>query len=326
VSALLASFGLLAFASAATAQRNDTLTIGFLITPNNKAGWEAVAANFQRVYPDIRVEITYAANNDSLYQTESTQLAAGNATEVLATTPGCGTPIAICKLAKAGYLTPMVKKPWASKARSVPLVTSYTKYGKLLYGFQPLVAPYGIFTNDTMLKRLGLTVPQTYSQLLDACARAKANGTSAVIIPGGSPTAVTFLIESLALPLVYAKDAHWTGKLKAGKVTFRGSSGWRKAMQRFIDMDDAGCFQPGATGVTSGTAASLLFAQGRGLMYTQTSNNEGAIAASNPDFSYSFHPIPTGARPADTTTFLSLLQSLSVNAHASPRKRAARFI
>ena len=177
-----------AAASAAPAKPSDTVTIGLLITVNSKPGWDLVIPNFERAYPNIKVDVTYAPNNAALYQLELTELAAGNAPELLATNPGCGTPIAICALAKAGHLAPMLNKPWASKNRSLSLLTSYGKFGQALFGFVPQVAPYGIFTNDSLFKQLGLDVPQTYAQLLDVCKKAKAAGTAAMILAGGATT------------------------------------------------------------------------------------------------------------------------------------------
>ena len=58
-------------------------------------------------------------------------------------------------------------------------------------------------------------------------------------------------------------------------------------------------------------------------MFAIASNSEGVIAAANPKFSYSFHRLPSGASPTETTTIISLLQSVSVNAHASARNQAA---
>jgi len=324
--AALVSFGLLTLvvgAGEARPAKSDTVTIGMLITVNSKPGWDAMIANFERAYPNIRVDITYVASTTALYQLETTELAAGNAPELLGTSPGCGTPIAVCVLAKAGYLAGMPNKPWAKRTRSVPQVLAYGKYGPRLLGFVPQVAPFGIFTNDSMFRRLGLKIPQTFSQLLDVCRKAKADGTAALILAGGSATPVTQLIESLAVPLVYAKDKQWTGKLKAGQVTFAGSRGWRQALQHFIDMNDAGCFQPGTTGVSSGTVAATLFAQGQGLMFPLTSNNEGTISAAMPQFTYSFHRFPSGTSSTQTTTLISLLQLVSVNAHSSARNQAA---
>ena len=250
VLAIVASafLGLLALgfaASAAPAEANDRLTIRMVITVNSQPGWDVLIPNFERAYPDIHVDVTYATNNPSLYQIETTQLAGGNAPDLLTTNPGCGTPIAICVLARAGHLAPMLKKPWASKERSLPLLTSYGKYGPTLVAFVPQVAPAGVFANDTMFKQLGLKFPETFSQLLDVCRKAKAAGTAAMILAGAATTTAVFLIEGLAVPLVYAKDKQWTGKLKAGTVTFSGSSGWRRALQQFVGMNGAGLLPAG---------------------------------------------------------------------------------
>ena len=319
----LAVIGLLAVGvGTARPDRAATVSLTMLMPVNAKAGWDVLVPNFERVYPNVDVQVVYAPNNAALYQLEATELAAGSAPDLLATSLGCGTPIAVCTLGKAGYLARMVKKPWATK-RSVPLVTSYGKYKHDLVAFIPQIAPQGLFTNDTMFAKLGLTVPQTFTQLLDVCRKAKVAGTSAIVIHGGSATAVTFVIETLALATVYDKDPHWLAKSKARKVTFEGSRGWHLALQRFIDMNAAGCFQPGFTGVSSGTGAAELFAQGRGLMYSNTANNEGSLAGAAPQFTYSFHRFPAGTSATQTTTLISLLQGLSINAHSSARNQAA---
>src|SRR3954463_9146959 len=98
-----------------------------------------VIANFERAYPNIRVEATFAPTTPTLYQLLRTQLAAGNAPDYFVTYPGCGTPISVCVLAKAGHLASMGNKPWALK-RSVPLVTAKDKQGKVLFAFTPIVS------------------------------------------------------------------------------------------------------------------------------------------------------------------------------------------
>jgi raffinose/stachyose/melibiose transport system substrate-binding protein len=319
--------GLVALAAgpaAAPAKRADTVTISILRIVNSKPAWDVLIPNFERAYPNIKVDAAYTPSNTSMYQLEATELAAGNAPDLLSTDPGCGTPVAVCVLGRGGYLAPMVAKPWAKK-RSLPLVTSENKHDGALVAFEPQVGFNGVFTNDSLFSKLGLKVPQTFSQLLDVCRKARAAGTSAVILAGGSGAPVSGLIEGLAVATVYGKDKHWNQKLKAGKVAFAGSSGWHLALRRFIDMNDAGCFQPGATGVTSGNTAAALFAQGRGLMLALTSINKGAIDAASPQFNYSFHRFPGGTSPTETTTYLSLAPEVSVNAHSSAgNQRAAQ--
>ena len=212
----------------------------------------------------------------------------------------------MCVLAKAGYLVPMVEKPWVK--RSLPLVTSLDKYGQGLFAFSPVVTPFGIFTNDDRFKQLGLKIPQTFSQLLLVCQKAKAAGTAAVILPGASQPDVTYLITDLAVATVYGKDKHWAGALRAGKVTFAGTLGWHQALQELIEMNDAGCFQPGAAGTTA-ASANPQFTQGQGLMYPALTGNKGAIDAGNPQFAYSFHAFP-GGTDANQTTNLAPPQRL----------------
>jgi raffinose/stachyose/melibiose transport system substrate-binding protein len=284
------------------------------------AAWRVLIPNFERVYPNIRVSWTDAGGTTQLYQFEASQLVAGNAPDLLQTVPGCGTPISVCALAKAGDLAPLVKKPWVR--RSLRLVTSADKVGSVLYAFSPLVSPVGVFTNDDLFKRLGLKVPGTFSQLLDLCKKAKADGTAALIIAGASAQNVIDLVDDLAVANVYGVDRHWPGELRARRVSFGGTSGWHQALREMVELKNAGCFQPGFTGMTRGDAFAE-FAQGQALMLSTDSAQKAALDGANPQFGYSFRPFPGGANSTQTTTPLRVNGSLSVNAHSSAQNQAA---
>jgi raffinose/stachyose/melibiose transport system substrate-binding protein len=319
--AVAATLSLSAGASEARpAKVSDAVTISMLINNTPKAAFDVLIPNFERVYPNIKVDVTYTELVTVLFQLETIQLAAGNAPDLLSVFPGCGSPLSICVLAKAGYLAPMVKKPWAK--RSLPLVTSLNKYGQGLFAFSPQVTPWGIFTNDDLFSKLGLKIPQTFSQLLGVCQKAKAAGTVALIVTGGSAVQVSFLIENLAVATLYGKDKQWAGELKAGKVTFDGTQAWHAALQEFIDMNNAGCFQPGVTGTTI-DSAHAQFAQGQSLMLAGPSQSKGSIDAGNPRFRYSHHPFPGGTDPNQTRSFIAPSTSLGVNAHSSAQNQAA---
>jgi raffinose/stachyose/melibiose transport system substrate-binding protein len=319
VIALAATLSLAAAAGDAQPTKgSNTVTLNMLTLSLQQPGWQVLIPNFERVYPNITVNVTYAPSNAVLYQLEGTELAAGNAPDILSTFPGCGTPISVCTLAKSGYLAAMVAKPWTKW--SIPLVTSGDKYGQGLFAFTPYVTPWGIFTNNALFKQLGLNVPQTFSQLLDVCQKAKAAGTTAALFSGGTPTNVGYMLAGLAVGTVYGPDKEWPAELKAGNVTFDGTQGWHQALQELIDMNNAGCFQPGVAGTTS---ASAEFAQGQGLMDANTSSAQGMIEAGRPQFPYSFDPLPGGTAPNQTTTLLHQSNSLSVSAHSSAQNQAA---
>jgi raffinose/stachyose/melibiose transport system substrate-binding protein len=311
------SFGL--GASDARPGRSDTITLNMLAFGNQQPGYGILIPNFERVYPNIRVNVTYAATSAVLYQLETIELAAGNAPDLLTVYPACGTPVSVCVLAKSGYLAPMVKEPWVKW--SLPLVTSFDKYGQGLFAFSPQVSPYAIFTNDDLFSKLGLKVPQTFSQFLDLCQKAKLAGTVA-LSSGGDGSTISRLVQGLAVAPVYGTDKEWTAELKAGKVSFDGTPGWHQALQELVDMYNAGCFELGFVGTTTASAA-VRFAQGQALMFATTTSQKGLIDAGNPQFTYSSHPFPGATAPNQTTTFLNLNFSLSVNAHSSAQSQAA---
>ena len=192
-------------------------------------------------------------------QEEATELAAGNAPDLLTVRPGCGGLISVCELARAGYLAPMIDKPWVRW--SLRAMTSLDKDDGVLYAFEPLVTPHGIWTNNDLFKKLGLTVPQTFAQLLAVCKKAQADHTVAMDLAGASPTTVFLMILGLATPLVFGQGTHWTAALKAGTVSFDGTAGWHQALQEFVEMNNAGCFEPGM----AGNLGTLFFAQGQAI-------------------------------------------------------------
>jgi raffinose/stachyose/melibiose transport system substrate-binding protein len=308
-------------AGGALPARSDHVTLNMLATPQAQAGMQVLIPNFERVYPNISVNVTYAPNAAVLYQLETTELAAGNGPDLLTTTPGCGTPVSICVFAKAGELAPMVDKPWVRWA--LPLVTSADKYGQGLFAFTPTLTLEGIFTNDTLFEKLGLKVPRTFAQLLDVCQKAKASGAVALLLDGAGPGDFANLIVDIAVATVYGRDKSWVAEQRAGKASFDGTPGWHQALQEVIDMDNAGCFQPGAAGTPGGAQLAAMFAQGQSLMVAKVTSGKGEFDAANPPFTYTAHPLPGGAAQGQTMTFLSLANSLSVNAHASAQNQAA---
>src|SRR5262245_945327 len=80
------------------------VTITMLRQAVNEPADAAVVANFERAYPKIKVRMTYMPTTPTLVQLELIELAAGNAPDLLTTSLGCGSPVGICELAKAGDL------------------------------------------------------------------------------------------------------------------------------------------------------------------------------------------------------------------------------
>jgi raffinose/stachyose/melibiose transport system substrate-binding protein len=128
-------------ASGARPARSDTVTITMLANNIHQPALSVLIANFEQVFPNIKVNVTYQGTAGQ-YELTTTELAAGNAPDLFITWPGCGTPVSVCLLAKEGYLAPMVGVPWTKF--SAPVVISESKYDQGLYVYSPGLSFYGI--------------------------------------------------------------------------------------------------------------------------------------------------------------------------------------
>jgi raffinose/stachyose/melibiose transport system substrate-binding protein len=309
--------------SQARPARSDRVSISVIALAQAQPAYSVLIPNFERVYPNITINPTYAGTTLQYLQLTTTELAAGNGPDLIPTGVGCGSTIAVCDLAKEGYLAPLLREPWVK--RSLRIVTSASKYGQGLFVFSPELEFEGLYTNDDMFKRLGLQVPQTFQQLLSVCTQAKADGTIPVLFPAEGATVPEHLVEDIALNTVYANDKRWNSELNAGTVSFEGTPGWHAALQELVDMNSAGCFEPGAAGLAS-IAADAEFAQGEALMYFNLDSHYGLIGAGDPHFTVSHRPFPAGDSPGQSIVQLEIATGLAVNAHSSAANQAAAHL
>jgi raffinose/stachyose/melibiose transport system substrate-binding protein len=307
-------------AQARPAGKSAPLTITMYAGDAQRPGLSVLIPMFEKANPDVNVDVRYLLTAAITNQIEPTQLAAGNAPDILVVWPGCGTPVSVCKLAPAGYLANMPSKPWARRATSIAI--SASKYGGGLYVYSPAVTFEGLWTNDAMFKTLGLKVPQTFPQVLDVCRKARARGAVPRLLASFNSMVVQQLVGAFALTTVYAKDPGWLQKRKAGQVTFAGTPGWHAALQKLVDLTKAGCFQVGAAATTSPNAETL-FGQGQALTYANMTSKKGKIDELKPSFGFSQHPFPITAKPNGSTVMLIVGSGWGVNAHSSPANRAA---
>ena len=304
------------------AKHGAQVTLNVMFTSQLKPQWDIIIPRFEYTYPNINVNVTYGGNNPAYYALEITQLQSGSANDILGVAPGVGVPISVVDFAKAGYLKPLVNEQWIKAKRTIPIINSLNKVGQALYAFEPSVVPFGMWTNQDMLKSLGVTVPKTYSALLTLCTKLHGQGVTTVIEPLGDTNATGGLVKALAIPTVYSTGAQWDTLRKAGKVSFEGTPGWHYALEHFVQMNNAGCFEPGATG-TSLASASSLFAQGQGLFYA-VAGSKGAIDAGNPAFKYDYEPLPSSDTPTKgNVAQITIGLSLAINAHSSPAAQDA---
>jgi raffinose/stachyose/melibiose transport system substrate-binding protein len=183
----------------------------------------------------------------------------------------------------------------------------------------------GAIYNKTAFRRAGVTIPRTWSQLLSDCQTFKSRGIVPIALGAQTPW-VTQLIDYALVPsTVYARDARFDDEQAAGTRTFVGS-GWRDAMNRYLQLQREGCFNDNPDGTTFEQQTSMV-GTGRAAMAVQVSSVLSGFrdAAASPD-DISMFPFPAAENPADNWIPAGVVVGLGVSSRSGNKETAKNFI
>ena len=185
-----------------------------------------------------------------------TQLQGGNAPDSMVVSPGSGQDQAVLPLAEAGLLEPLGEA-------SATVVTDASRDLVYLddqqYGQPTDLVAIGMIWNPTAASDAGTQLPSDIDALIDSCAGLTGDGKSFFAIAGSAPPNVGLMAQSISATRVYAETPDWNDQRADGSVTFADTEGWTDTLQTILDLNEAGCFQPGAAGggfdaITNGIA------------------------------------------------------------------------
>lgn len=323
VAALSTTLVLAVNASGAPSQ---TVTLKLLAQSTGAGGnpqMQAVIDKFEQRYPNIKVEATFLPIGTAYAQALRTQLQAGNAPDVFYVTAGSGGLQSVLPLAREGYVADLSRRPWAKD--HVPENARHLYWiGNRLYAVPINVVPVGVLHQPAVLEQLGIRVPTTMREFLNACRRATAGGKRFLNLAGASVQNSGLFAVVVAGSYVLAKDPQWNQKRLRNRVTFAGTPEWRTALQRIVDMKNAGCFPPGAEG-NDNVPATPGFVSGQVASWVLPSSIVGLIKSFNRNASYNFFAMP-GDRAADTQVYASPNDAFAVYSRTRVREAANRFV
>ena len=289
-----------------------TITLNFIAQGSDQLA--PLVNDFEKANPGIKVNVQYLPQA-TLGQAEVTSLQAGNAADILYTNGGSGQLLSVFPLEKGGYLVDLSQRPWV---KDLPQPTHDLYWdGNKLYGLPMGLSLVGVVHNTALFQQLGLKIPTTFGEMVDLCGKIKAAGKIPMVLAGQAPG---LYAQAPAASTVYSSNPNWNEDRAAGKVTFAGTPGWQTALQEFVDLNNAGCFQPGASGDTIIKAFQFLGSE-QAVMFLGPSAAIGGIMGSNPNFSAAMFPLP-GPTADSTRAVTEYNDSFSVNAK-SPNIDAA---
>jgi raffinose/stachyose/melibiose transport system substrate-binding protein len=312
---------LLAACSGGTAARSGGDSHTLTVASVDQGSIEDVVKAFEAANPGVKVNLT-TSGADQYQQQIRTQLSSGTAPDVMTVWPGNGNPGANYVLAKPGYLLDLSDQPWAAKLPdAVKTVAQYNgKTYDAIFGLNGIGAVY----NQQALDKAGLTPPSTWTQLLSFCKAAAAKGTPAFALGIQDNWVTQLVLYALVATTVYSEDPDFDKKMQAGQATFAHSA-WTTAMAKYLDMNNAGCFQKSPLG-TSYEASQDLAATGKTLGLVQGNWVISLLKQKNPDGTFILKTLPA---TDDANSFLMPAAAgagYGINAKAKNKALALKFV
>ncbi|MEU1785387.1 extracellular solute-binding protein [Streptomyces sparsogenes] len=198
------------------------------------------------------------------------------------------------------------------------------KDGKLV-AVPVTIGAIGAVWNDTAVKKSGLKRPTTWPEVLRFCRAAKDKGVVAFALGLKDAWVDQLVPYALTASLVYGPDPDVTQQQLDGKAGF-ATSRWKEAMDKYLDMRDAGCFNKSPSG-TGYEEQMQLLGKGKTLGAVHVlSAVASAKQYATSDTTFSMTPFPATDNAGDTRLPVAVGISYAVNARARQPQLAREFI
>ncbi|MEU6714565.1 extracellular solute-binding protein [Nonomuraea sp. NPDC046802] len=326
--------GGLAAAAAATAcstRPETTATTGgqaatelkFIGVADQKAPMDALIAAYQKVKPAVRLTASYAPT-DQVQTSVRTQLGAGNAPDLHVVYPGNGSAMSMSQIAKAGLLADLSAQAWTP---TIPegFKPAFQLDGKT-YIYSAGSSVIGAIYNKKAFEKAGVDAPPTtWSEFLAVCDKLKKAGIVPIALGAQTPWVTQLITYALVPSTVYAKDPSFDDKQLAGQTSF-AQSGWRQAMEMYLELQKRGFFNDKPNGTTFEQQTSMV-ATGKAAMAVQVSAvlPDFRKAASSPD-DLSMFPVPGADDAASVWIPAGVVVGLGAGAKGGNVEEAKAFI
>jgi raffinose/stachyose/melibiose transport system substrate-binding protein len=299
---------------------SGTLRLSSVVS--DRAAIEAVIKAFKAKNPGVNFTTSYA-DTDPYQSTLRTQLSAGTAPDVFFAWPGNGNAGAIQVLSPPGYLADLSDRPWVSQIPDA--IEPVTQVNGKTYIIPATFVGIAALYNKTAMDQAGLKPPTTWTELLAFCDAAKAKGKVAFALGNQTPW-VTQLIDYALVPgTVYATDKDFDAKMQAGSAHFVGS-GWQTAMDKYLQMNQRGCFQKDPLG-TSFESSLGQVAKGQAIAAIQVTSILNQLKSQAPaGTQFGLFPVPATDNASPPLMPGAAGGAYAINAKTKNKDLATKFI
>jgi len=236
--------------------------------------------------PELTVDVQTAPGT-TYAQVVATQLAGGTAADIVRAYPGDGSSLSIVQGANNGFFAPLDDLDFVSGLSDADASVLRDDDGNIVAVPVTTSAIGGVY-NQTEMDAAGLSIPTTWSDLLDFCGDAR----DADVVPFGlglkDAWTSQFVSYALGATLLPADIAD----VQASNDAPFSDTQWRDVIEKYAEMREADCFTDQPNGTTAANVSSQL-ATGEALATISLTTTVGSVAAEAPsDTELTFAPIP----------------------------------
>ncbi|WP_371781496.1 extracellular solute-binding protein [Streptosporangium subroseum] len=310
-------------ATATGASGAAAVDLKFVGVADQKAPMDALLAAYKQAKTGVSIAASYAPT-DQVQTSLRTQLGAGNAPDLHVVYPGSGSAMSMTEIAKAGLLADLSAQAWT---QTIPtgFKPAFQQDGKtLMYSAGSSVI--GAIYNKKVFQEAGIDAPPTtWTEFLGVCEKLKKAGKIPIALGAQTPWVTQLINYALVPSTVYAKDPTFDDKQSAGQTSF-AQSGWRDAMEMYLELQKRGYFNDKPNGTTFEQQTSMV-ATGKAAMAIQVSAVLPAFrdAATSPD-DLSMFPLPGSDDAATVWIPAGVVVGLGASAKGKHAEEAKAFI
>ena len=299
---------------------SGTLTMALLATM--EPGMKVLIENFNQVYPNVVCDFEFISDNQAYNTQIPTRFSGGNGTDLVYVLAS-STPTGARRFVEAGFLMDLSDQPWVSSM--FPDLKRFFTFDDQVYakdfGMSALAC---LHYDKDFFAELGLSPPQTWDELLDACAKIKEAGRIPLAWGGGVPAINTNNMGAMSGSVVFSKHPNWFEDRLAGNTTFVDTPEWRIAFSQLKELIDLGYLSPGAASMKQADMVAE-FADGRAAMMMTYGGTSALAKEQQPDLNPGLVTYP-GLTAADTRQVLQASGAVGIWVNTKNEAAAKAFL
>src|SRR5262249_31314547 len=141
----------------------------------------------------------------------------------------------------------------------------------------------------------------------------------------GTPWVTQLINYALVPTTVFADNPRFAEDMLERRTTFAQSAGWAEAMEKYLELNRRGFFNPNPNGTSYDESVQML-ATRRAAILVQTSNSVASLLQFSGHRDFIMWPLPAGEDPAKTRIAASASNGWGVNARSQDKPGCIAFL